>query len=309
MALALTPFTGLCGFIPLDQIDRHLTATPEFAALIPNDISKRFHDVSSSQNYEGLHEKAALKDVFASLMTADESRIKKELERLTKRLASGDVQDGEEDLKDLILRLNEQFPGDIGVFCPFMLNYVKLSPGEAMFLGAGEPHAYVSGGTMFLIIYLLIRTITYYYIDIMECMANSDNVIRAGLTPKLRDIPNLISGLTYTASVPSKHIVKPTLFQPRSKSTTLYNPPVPEFSVLKVEVDAGASEKHAAIDGPSIAIVTRGEGSVSWGDNQSSLKLSKGLVFFIGKGVEVEINSGQDPTSGLVIFRAYCVGT
>ena len=147
MAIALTPFTGLCGFMPLDQIASHLSSTPEFAALIPNAISEEFLHVASSSTPTGPKEKAALKDVFSALMTADESQVKSELKKLTQRFADGDVKASENKIKDLILRLDGQFPGDIGVFCPFMLNYVKLAPGEAMFLGAGEPHAYVSGGT------------------------------------------------------------------------------------------------------------------------------------------------------------------
>lgn len=146
MAVAVTPFTGLCGFIPLDQIAVHLSSSPEFAAIIPKEKAERFNYIASSMNPEGTEEKAALRDVFEALMTANESSVKEELGKLTKRLASGDIREGEKDLKELVLRLNEQFPGDIGVFCPFMLNYVKLSPGEAMFLGAGEPHAYVTGG-------------------------------------------------------------------------------------------------------------------------------------------------------------------
>src|ERR1700732_787178 len=88
----------------------------------------------------------------------------------------------------------------------------------------------------------------YFHLDIMECMANSDNVIRAGLTPKLRDIPNLVSGLTYDASHASKHIVQPTPFRSPSKTTMLYEPPVPEFSVLQTKVDPGAIESHPALD-------------------------------------------------------------
>lgn len=146
MALAITPFTGLCGFIPLVKIALHLSSSPEFAALIPTIISEKFISIASSSTPDGAEEKAALRDVFAALMTADESAVKAELQKLTQRLAKGDVREGEAEIKDLILRLDQQFPGDIGIFCPFMLNYVKLSAGEAMFLGAGEPHAYVSGG-------------------------------------------------------------------------------------------------------------------------------------------------------------------
>jgi mannose-6-phosphate isomerase len=156
MAIALTPFTGLCGFMPLDQIALHLSSTPEFAALIPNSTFESFLSIASSTTPTGPKEKAALKDIFSALMTADEFNIKDQSKKLMKRFADEDVKETEKGIKDLILRLDGQFPGDVGVFCPFMLNYVQLTPGESMFLGAGEPHAYVSGGTLIpLIMYQL----------------------------------------------------------------------------------------------------------------------------------------------------------
>lgn len=80
--------------------------------------------------------------------------------------------------EELVLLLEKQYPGDIGVLSAFFFNYVKLKPGEALYLAANEPHAYLSG-------------------DCVECMATSDNVVRAGLTPKHRDIQTLCSMLTY----------------------------------------------------------------------------------------------------------------
>jgi mannose-6-phosphate isomerase class I len=78
----------------------------------------------------------------------------------------------------LVLRLEKQYPGDVGVISAFFFNYVKLNPGEALYLGANEPHAYIFG-------------------ECVECMATSDNVVRAGLTPKHRDVQTLCSMLTY----------------------------------------------------------------------------------------------------------------
>jgi mannose-6-phosphate isomerase len=80
--------------------------------------------------------------------------------------------------EQLILSLEQKYPGDVGVLSAFFFNYVKLSPGEALYIGANEPHAYLSG-------------------ECVECMATSDNVIRAGLTPKYKDVQTLCSMLTY----------------------------------------------------------------------------------------------------------------
>lgn len=149
MALALTPFTALCGFLPLPQIATYLTCVPEFAALIPTAIVERFLFISDSLNPTGSAEKGALKDLFSAVMTAGESLFKEQLSRLVERYELGGQSIAESSIKDLVLRLNNQFPGDIGVFCAFILNYVSMSPGEAIFLAAGEPHAYVSGGMLY----------------------------------------------------------------------------------------------------------------------------------------------------------------
>lgn len=80
-------------------------------------------------------------------MTANEDTYKNQLHALIARYQSGSTNEGEDDdLVELILKLDSQFPGDIGIFCAFMLNYVHLNPGDAIYLGAGEPHAYISGG-------------------------------------------------------------------------------------------------------------------------------------------------------------------
>ncbi|KAJ7623547.1 mannose-6-phosphate isomerase [Roridomyces roridus] len=279
MALALTPFAALCGFLPLPKIATHLRSTPELAALIPPSITAEFLKSASSATPAGPEEKLALKNLFAAVMTAEEGVVKAQLDILVARYKAGGEAESQ-DVVDLVLRLDSQFPGDIGIFCAFLLNYVHLKPGQAIFLGAGEPHAYIFG-------------------DIMECMANSDNVIRAGLTPKLRDIPNLVSGLTYEAAEPSKHVVNPAPFRSAAAST-LYDPPIPEFSVVQVVLDAGKTETHPVVAGPSIGIVTEGTGSVSW-TGASQLQVGHGDVFFIGADTEVSFSS----TSGLTVYRAF----
>lgn len=82
------------------------------------------------------------------------------------------------DKEELVLSLERQHQEDVGVLAALFFNYVKLSPGEALHIGANEPHAYLSG-------------------ECIECMATSDNVVRAGLTPKYKDIQTLCSMLTY----------------------------------------------------------------------------------------------------------------
>ncbi|KAI0360762.1 hypothetical protein OH77DRAFT_1434071 [Trametes cingulata] len=172
MALALTPFQALCGFLPLPRIAEFLAAVPEFAALVPPSIISQFYTAAASSDPAGPCEKAALKDVFSAVMTADPDVFPPQLEKLVRRYEEAEegkegkakVHEVEREVRELVLRLHGQFPGDTGVFCAFMLNDLTLEPGQAIFLAAGEPHAYVSG-------------------DMVECMAMLDNVIRARLTP------------------------------------------------------------------------------------------------------------------------------
>lgn len=79
---------------------------------------------------------------------------------------------------DLIATFRQEYANDIGLFAPLMLNIVELAPGEAMFLHAETPHAYVKGTGL-------------------EIMGNSDNVLRAGLTPKYIDVPELIANTRF----------------------------------------------------------------------------------------------------------------
>jgi mannose-6-phosphate isomerase len=233
------------------------------------------------------------------VMMAPEHVFKSQLDNLIRRYEStgGGQPVVPDELKELVLRLHSQFPGDIGIFCAFFLNYVKLSPGEAIFLGAGEPHAYVSGGAA--LPHPPIRLLTALSKDIVECMATSDNVIRAGLTPKLRDVPNLVAGLTYVAAPPSKHVVKPSTGL--SPATRLYDPPIPEFAVLQTKVGKGNSESHAPLDGPSIAITAKGSGKLIWPDGEVEIKT--GEVFFVGAGTPLTLASRG--SEDFILYRAF----
>jgi len=286
MAVAITEFSGFCGFLPVEKIAEYLSFVPELVQLIGSSVAEAFRDaVTQSQpTHETI--KACLKDTFARLMNAKDADVQREVSALTERYQKGDVKGCEKGVKDLILELSRQYPGDVGIFCTFFLNVVKLQAGQAAFLKANEPHAYLYG-------------------DIMECMATSDNVVRAGLTPKLRDVPTLVSMLTYTWGPADSQIMPPTKFR-ATKATTLYDPPIQEFSVLLTKLEVGQDERHDAIDGPSILIVTEGTGRLSWkekdGEERTISAETQGLVYFVGAGVPVDFVAGD---SGLTFYRAF----
>lgn len=165
MAIALTDFSGFCGFRPLPQIVNFLKTVPEFAAVVSDSASKAFISATESASPSLLERsppaespsseyfelQKALKELFTALMKADPALVKQELGKLIQRYQketgkqnSADMQPGS--VEELAVRLNEQFPDDVGVFCTYMLNVVTLKKGEAVFLKANEPHAYLTGG-------------------------------------------------------------------------------------------------------------------------------------------------------------------
>ncbi|ODV92616.1 hypothetical protein CANCADRAFT_1207 [Tortispora caseinolytica NRRL Y-17796] len=239
MAVALTQFEGFCGFRPLEQIAAFLDHVPPFRDII---------GMSGAELLDTSDERAQLQLAFSRLMnTADVTAQTAQLVALAKSETHSFGPFVDASFKELILRLNEQFPNDIGLFCgPMFLNYVKLDPGQAMFLQANVPHAYISG-------------------DIIECMAASDNVVRAGFTPKFKDVRNLVDMLTYEMAPIDDQIMKEEAFArcTGDGKVSVYDPPISEFAVLKVEVGESQQTQIEPLEGPSISIVTQGEGVVS----------------------------------------------
>src|SRR5206468_2002380 len=107
----------------------------------------------------------------------------------------------------LFLELRQKYTGpDVGLFAIFVLNLVHLAEGEGMFAAAGVPHAYLKG-------------------NIIECMANSDNVVRVGLTGKFKDTPALIEIMQYDPKPVDIFHADPT------SERVVYRTPAPEFEV------------------------------------------------------------------------------
>ncbi|NDL63125.1 mannose-6-phosphate isomerase [Acerihabitans arboris] len=91
---------------------------------------------------------------------------------------------------ETIGRIAEDYPDDSGLFSPLLLNVITLQPGQAMFLYAETPHAYLRG-------------------EALEVMANSDNVLRAGLTPKYIDVPELLANVQFVAKPEHQLLARP----------------------------------------------------------------------------------------------------
>ena len=160
MTIAITPFDGLCGFRPLIDIVHFLQNVTPFRRLVGEDAATAFENTvrgqeASAEDGQVEQNRQALQAAFSALMKNEKGAVASAAEELifsaqaegaNFAAGGGPSNDGKE-LASLVIRLNSQFKGDIGLFILFFLNYVKLEIGEAMFLKADDIHAYLSGGT------------------------------------------------------------------------------------------------------------------------------------------------------------------
>ncbi|WFD35299.1 5'-3' exoribonuclease 2 [Malassezia cuniculi] len=276
MAVAIADFEGFCGFRPLPEILHFIKVVPEWRELLGADAALE-DELANARSEDDV--RAVLRRVFSTLMRTPENVYQDVVGRLSRRYAAPGPHEVDDEVAALVVRLNSQFPLDIGVLCTFVLNIVHLQPGDAMFLCANEPHAYLSG-------------------NILECMAASDNVVRAGLTPKARDVDVLVDMLTYRSGDADSQRLRAERWT-GGADTVLYNPPIDEFAVLLTRIGGGKGSEQRAIHGPSILLVVEGTGSLT-ADGQK-LPLAPGLVYFVGAETPV-VYEASEP---LTISRAF----
>lgn len=307
MAIALTDFEGLCGFRPPSEIAHFLESVKSLRHCVGSEVADAF--ATTIKSHEGdesdsakTDNKAALQKLFGAVL----SKSQPELETATKALLDEVEADADnfagggagpssgKDLAALIKRLHGQFGADYGLFVLFLCNLVTMAPGEALFLRADDIHAYISG-------------------DIVECMAASDNVIRAGFTPKFKDVDTLVSTLTYNYAPIEEQKMEPVDYAYATLNRTayssgseakLYDPPIDEFSVVRTVLkENGAKATFDPLDGPSIIICTAGKGRISVGPTVEDM--SEGYVFFVGSTAEVVLEATED-AQDFVTFKAFC---
>nr|XP_061813338.1 mannose-6-phosphate isomerase isoform X2 [Nerophis lumbriciformis] len=187
---------------------------------------------------------------------------------------------------ELLLRLHSQYPGDIGCFSIYFLNHMRLDPNQAMFLGANEPHAYLYG-------------------DCIECMACSDNTVRAGLTPKYIDVNTLCEMLNYSPA-PSAAKLFPPVQDSSDPCVTVYDPPVPDFTVMRIQVPASVKQYTVtAVDSASILLVIEGEAVATSVAALSDVSLRRGNVLFVSANESLLLHIASP--GGVIMFRACCL--
>ncbi|KAK1756681.1 mannose-6-phosphate isomerase [Echria macrotheca] len=302
MAIAITPFEGLCGFRPVEEIAFFLKEVPALRQLIGDASADEFVTAVGADS-DPSKLKKALQKVFGQVMSSSESDMAAAAKILAESASAagadfaggGVTATSGSVLAELVTRLYGQFGPDYGLFVLFFLNYVTLQPGEALFLQADDIHAYVSG-------------------DIMECMASSDNVVRAGFTPKFKDVDTLVGMLTYNYAPIDEQKMHPTDYPyvtlnrvaySSGSSALLYDPPIEEFSVVRtVLYGQGSKATFDPLDGPSIVICTSGKGKISVGPTVQEIK--EGYVYFVGATAECVMESEGGEDDEFITFKAFC---
>jgi mannose-6-phosphate isomerase len=317
MAIAVSRFEALCSFQKATYVLENCRACPELVAVVGEDVvtqlaaaveraapltpvlppspaaarrgsvDTRAPQVDPSAAAEASEARLevvrpALRELFSRLMRAEDQVVKRNLDALMRRIAMTNEM-LRTPVDELAVRLHEQYPSDHGVFCVYLLNYLALEPGQALFLGANEPHAYISG-------------------ECVECMASSDNVVRAGLTPKFKDVENLTSMLTYIDGPPnliSGDEIGPNVLR--------YVTPVDEFIVDRVMLEPGTHATLPSAPGVSIVLVLSGGGAIeemaedSIGSAGLSHNVEAGAVFVASADTFMRVRALEQP---MVVFRA-----
>ncbi|WP_049201903.1 mannose-6-phosphate isomerase [Serratia marcescens] len=236
LVFALTPFLAMNGFRELADI---------VSLLQP--IAGAHHDIAAFLQQP---DTAHLATLFASLLTMSGEQKSLALGVLKAALNN---QQGEP--WDTVRFIAGFYPDDSGLFSPLLLNVVQLAPGEAMFLYAETPHAYLKGVAL-------------------EVMANSDNVLRAGLTPKFIDVPELLANLQFRPQPASG-----LLTQSEQRGNELFFPiPVEDFAFSLHDLTAAPQ----ALAQRSAAIVFCVAGEATLEKSGQRLTLKPGESCFIG---------------------------
>jgi mannose-6-phosphate isomerase len=244
LLLALTPFEALCGFRPVEESLYCLAKLqvpelkPTIAALARGGLRAAIPQLLALSPEHRATLVSAVAEAASRFVAAHDPEFIN-----TYRWAAS---------------LAETYPGDPGVVISLMCNHLKLAPGEAVFLPAGNLHAYLCGAGV-------------------EVMASSDNVLRGGLTGKHVDLAALIEVLDFAdGRVPVLH---PVL----GPGGLRYPVPVEEFDLTRVQLDAQTGMLTSR--GPQVLLCTEGEAELT--SSEDTLALGKGAAAFVPAGAQI----------------------
>lgn len=231
---ALTDFDALCGFRPVADTLRLLDdwAVPELKGL--RDLLAR----------------DGLRAAFTAVLTLDDPEA---AVAATVARAAGEPSDSPwAGTAHAVGLIDHDFPGDVGAVLALLLNHVRLAPGEALFLAAGNVHAYLRGTGV-------------------EIMANSDNVLRCALTPKHVDIEELLAITDF------RELPDPRWPAKRDQAGTEFAVPVPDFALRQLAMDSAFEHR-----GPTIALALDAPVTLTGPDGDLTLSPGHGAYVLPG---------------------------
>jgi mannose-6-phosphate isomerase len=262
LMLALSEFWLLHGFKELQALVTILMQTPELQFLVP---------IFNNKNYHALYE---------MVMTMDQQEVDERLQPLLDRIVplyeKGFLDRSQEDF--WAARAAKTFcePNklDRGIFSVYLFNLVNLHPGEAIFQDAGIPHAYLEGQNM-------------------EIMANSDNVLRGGLTNKYIDVPELMHHTKFEAVTPN--VLKGTAGT--APGETVFPTPAADFELRQLVLKPGSPVSLTATTAEIYFVY---EGAVKASAGTDTISLNKGEAMLTTAGAAFDLQAAQDS----LVFRA-----
>ena len=252
IAIAVDSLTAIAGFRPTDELIKNLHSLPELQDFVGKDrVEKIFNSVEKSE------QEKSIKELYSVIMNkaGETKKLLTCIESIRQRLKNK---------KDLSLEESQFliqydiFGSDIGLLSFFFFNFVQLKPHQAIFTNAGVPHAYIKG-------------------NIIECMANSDNVVRAGLTNKFKDVNTLLEIMRYDFE--EYEIINRGM----KNDEVIYKTPAEEFEISYFNKNAGYSKKIKSNNKPEVYLISVGDLNVRWETESGTMsqKFSMGESFFI----------------------------
>lgn len=243
LVFALTRFEALSGF-------RAPRRAAELFDGLDAVLARTLHDVLVAEpTYRGI--RTAFRRLLDPELRPDFAAVEELSQACRARLSDGSPSPRAD---RTVVALADAYPGDPGAVTSLLLNPVTLEPGEAMFVPAGGVHAYLHGLAV-------------------EIMANSDNVLRAGLTHKHVDVPELLANVDYVAAPPIR--VAPEIFHGAAR---VFYAPVDDFELSVVDVSNGRSHPLKG-RGPRIVLCV--EGGVTVRSEDGEQRLGRGESVFV----------------------------
>ena len=246
LVFALTTFRAMCGF-------RAPRRAAELLADLGTPLAQELHaTLRAEPTAEGV--RAAFTWLLDSETRPSPDAVQELARACARRLADGSPSPRAD---NTVVRLAEAYPGDPGVVVSLLLNPVTLQPGDALFVPAGGVHVYLAGLGV-------------------ELMAASDNVLRAGLTPKHVDVPEMLECVDYVAAPPIR--IAPEVFH---GATRVFYAPVDDFELAVTALtDVNGGPAHPLPGrGPRVLLCLDGRIEVT--SETDSAVLERGEAYFV----------------------------